>query len=178
MPCKNQSEGDASRDLNQSDRCHGVVRQRLQSAHDQHERGGMQDGANIVQAPRKSLRHRERVHGDRKRDGPDGQIDSKQPAPMRDGKDRRGNRRTNGSRHGNRECVYADRPAEHVLGISEAHQRSVDAHDPGGAESLDDSRNTQREQRGREGAGQRGQREHHHAGLRDFPVADDFTQRC
>ena len=69
------------------------------------------------------------------------------------------------------------RPSMRVR-IGEAHQRRVDAHDPGRAKALHDARHRQQQQRVRQRAEQRCQREQQQPRQIDPAIADDLAQRC
>ena len=73
--------------------------------------------------------------------------------------------------------VDADAAAELLARIDDAHERGVDAHDAGRAETLDDARDRQRRQRVRQRAGQRGDGEQREPGQVDAAIADAVAER-
>ncbi len=104
-------------------------------------------------------------------------VDAEQPAPVCHRQHRRGDGRAERGGGCDDEGVDADSAPEVALRIGEAHQRGVHAHDAGGTQALDDARDAQGEERGRQSAGERGEGEHRESGLRDAPVADDLAER-
>ena len=153
-----------------------LVRERLQAGHEQHERAGVERSAGITGATWRRFRRRQSADRDSDGDDADRDVDREQPAPLCHGQHCRGYGGSDRGGSCDDEGVDSDRPPEHVLRISEAHESGIHTHDPGGTESLNHARRAQHAQRRGEGAGKRCQGEHRQARLRDAAVSDPLSQ--
>ena len=104
-------------------------------------------------------------------------VDGEQPGPGSDRQDARGERRADRGREGDDERVDPDAAAELAARVGEAHQCRVDAHDAGGAKTLDDARDRQQRQRMRQRAEGGCEREQDEPGQIDAAIADDLAER-
>ena len=98
--------------------------------------------------PARGVRGRKRC-ASHERDDPGWHLQREQPGPGQHRHDRRGDRRARGGRTGDHQRIEADAAAERLARIDEAHQRAVDAHDAGAAETLQHAADHQHRQRRR-----------------------------
>ena len=115
-------------------------------------------------------RHRQRQRADR-------DIDKKQPMPRGDRKDRRSHARACGAGHCDHHRHVADPLAEPRVRIDEPDERDVDAHDPGRAQPLDQTREGQHGECRRERAGEGGGGEDGEPPPVDAPIAEHVAER-
>jgi hypothetical protein len=118
----------------------------------------------------RSRRHHERQGADR-------DVNQKQPSPGRDRKDRRRDAWASRRGHGDDHRHIADALAELRVRVDESDERNIDAHDPGGTQTLHQPSDRQRVERWRDRTGERGKGEQREPGPVDPAIANRVAER-
>ncbi len=174
---QNEAHQQRRNDLHQAELGGRIVCQGLQAAHEQREGHGVQRRADEIRAPFDQGCDGKSVVRDHDGRDADRNVDAEQPAPVGHRENGGTDGGPDGSCHGDREGVQADRAAEFLVWPGEAHQRRIDRHDTGGAQPLHDASDTHHGQGSRQRAADRSRDKHRHPQLRDTAIPDDLSQR-
>ena len=112
------------------------------------------------------------------REGPQRQVERKQPLPWRQRQNTRRHRGAGHRRQRNHHGIDGQAAAQLRTRIGQAHQRGIDAHDAGGTQPLHRPRKNQRAQRIGQHGPHRRHREQRHAHQIDTAVPQALAQRC
>jgi hypothetical protein len=143
---------------------------------EQTEEQGVEQRTRQVEAVRGARRAWQGARGEQRGDA-DRHIRGKQARAIRDRQDGGGDGRSDGGRQGDDQGDQADALAEFGAWVDKAHQRDIDAHDPGRANALQRAHQGQGGERIGQRASQRSEREYYQPNTVDAAIADDLAER-
>ena len=172
------AEQQAGQQFGDHDNGRGLVRRAAEAEYQQSQTARRQHRPRNIEGMLGPRRFRQRLQADGDGQQAEWQVDGEQPRPGRDRQDRGGDGRPQRERGRHHQRIMAKAAAEPMPGVDETDQRGVDAHDAGGAQSLQDTGDQQRLERPRQRAehGRRGEQDQ--APDIDALVADDLAERA